>query len=83
MIIKTATILSLLLKLDKYAQYLTIFKNASNIRGNLPNSPRTAELVDRRTTSNKYLQSYLSNKDSIVAEAYVTSKHLYEQNKNS
>jgi hypothetical protein len=28
-----------------------------NIRGNLPNSPRTAELVDRRPTSNKYLQS--------------------------
>ena len=38
---------SLLLNLDKYAQYLTTFKNASNIRGNLLNSPRTAELVDR------------------------------------
>jgi hypothetical protein len=27
--------------------------------------------------------SNLSNKDSIVAEAYATSKNLYEQNKNS
>ena len=27
--------------------------------------------------------SNLSNKDSLVAEAYLTSKNLYEQNKNS
>jgi hypothetical protein len=91
------------------------------------NSPRTAELVERRPTSNKYLQSLicifsavksvhnlfkykslflefiyskytpnflnlvkylaylskLSNKDSLVAEAFLTSKNVYEQNKNS
>ena len=47
------------LKLDKYAQYSTTFKNVSNIGGNLPNSPRTAELVDRRPTSNKYWQSLI------------------------
>ena len=52
---------SLLLKVDKYAQYLTTFKNASNIRGNLPNSPRTAELVDRRITSNKYFETCTQN----------------------
>jgi hypothetical protein len=51
----SATRLSLLLKLDKYAQYLTTFKIASSIRGNLLNSPRTAELVDRQPTSVKFL----------------------------
>ena len=65
--------LSLLLKLDKYAQYLTIFKNASNIRGNLPNSPRTAQLVDlkKNKTSNKYLQSLRCIFSAVVSTQFI------------